>query len=147
MAQLTYRNKVWNIPESNFECNSWQVYYQDLKSSFGKNNARMIWLATWQLEKSPSCLANTAFNDWQKKAGLDVGNAGFDLLSGAAEMANGIFGLPGTVSRVLNYGIPIAIGGIVVVFLIAALRPNSLPGAALNHFPPVRAMNLAKNLV
>jgi len=114
MPQLEFEKKKWEIPDGDSACRAWQLYFKELKRHFGKDQAKHIWLVTWNEVGSASCLAQTWFNKWQKHAGLDVGNAAFDIANSTQDMVTNFFGMGANVTKLLRYGVPVALGLLMV---------------------------------
>lgn len=116
------------IPESSSACSEWMTYFKKLEDKFGKENAKMIWLRTWQANGSASCTTNTDFNKFLKKNGIDVSNIGTRLVAGAGELGESLLGAGIGLTKVFQYGIPII--GVVVVIGIVIMVARSGPDMA-----------------
>ena len=67
MPQLTFNKQIWSIPEKDAEYPIWQVYFDKLKDAFDTENARNIWLLTWQVNGQALLTGNKDFLDWLQK--------------------------------------------------------------------------------
>jgi hypothetical protein len=134
MAQLEFRKKSWEIPDSDTPCESWTIYYDQLEKEFGKQRARQAWLITWEQNGSTSCTTNAKFNRWLKRKDIDVSSAATRLLASGSEMVTNVVGMGANLTTVLKYGVPVALVGVIaiVVYRFATAGgglPN--PSAAL----------------
>ena len=120
MSQIKVCNKVWEIPESNSACEQWRIYFSKLKSEFGQENARMIWLITWQTNGSTSCTTNAGFNDWLKKNNIDVSSASTRAIADMSQIGSNILGFGKNITGMLQVALPATLGiGLIIVLYFA----------------------------
>ena len=113
------------IPESSAACGEWIAYFKKLEDKFGAENAKMIWLRTWQANGSSMCTSNSDFTKFLKKHDIDVSNIGTRLLAGAGDLGEGILGAGISLTKIIQYGIPII--GLAVVLGIVIMVARSGP--------------------
>ena len=138
MPQLTFNKQIWSIPEKDAEYPIWQVYFEKLKDAFDTENARNIWLLTWQVNGQALLTGNKDFLDWLQKNKIDVSNAGTRALAGVSSLFS-------TYKNILLWGG----GGILAIILIVVLRSawkGNLIQDASNFHPIGRLANASKTL-
>ncbi|MEM9023980.1 MAG: hypothetical protein AAGB22_09570 [Bacteroidota bacterium] len=142
---LRFEKKTYNLPDDEAECTQWQVYHKTLEREFGKHHARTIWLDLWSREGRATCLTNSGFNQWQKKAGLNVGGAGFDMLNKVQDIGTDFLGMTGTIGKALKWGVPAILVLVVLHLSVRAFRPNAGGGSGVNPLmllPQVRGAKM-----
>lgn len=111
------------IPEKSSECSEWISYFKKLDEKFGAENAKTIWLKTWQVNGSvTSCTTRPDFNAFFKKQDIDVTNLATSTIASAADLGGSILGLGKGVTKVLTYGVPIALGLVLLAIVYAFIR-------------------------
>ena len=77
------------IPEKSSECSEWISYFKKLEEKFGAENAKTIWLKTWQVNGSTAaCTSRPDFNAFFKKQDIDVTNIATSAVASAADCYN-----------------------------------------------------------
>lgn len=135
------------IPEKSSECSEWISYYKKLDAKFGAENAKTIWLKTWQVNGSTaSCTTRPDFNAFFKKHDIDVTNLATAAMASAADLGGSLMGLGKGVTKMLMYGVPIVITVIlgVVVFAVVRVAKNATPSDIASLTPQGRAASLLK---
>lgn len=135
------------IPEKSSECSEWIVYFKKLSERFGKENAKTIWLKTWQVYGSAmSCTTRPDFNKFFKENDIDVSNLATSAVANVADLGGSIMGFGKGMTKVLMYGVPAVATSIIVVILIVVLRAskNVKPQDLMNLTQAGRAMNMIK---
>ena len=119
MAKIGIAIKGQNIliPEPNDPCNLWVSYFDKLKSIVGKENARVLWLVTWQNNGASSCTTSPEFNGWLRKQNIDVSNAATRAIADASQIGSNFMGLGKNLSKILSIGVPITLAIVLVVIL------------------------------
>ncbi len=107
---IAIKGKQIIIPESNDPCQLWVSYFDALKSAVGKDNARLLWLVTWQTNGATSCTTNPEFNNWLKRHKIDVSSAATRAIADASQIGSNFMGLGKNLSKLLSIGIPITLG-------------------------------------
>jgi hypothetical protein len=131
------------IPETNAACSEWMTYFNKLEGKFGSENAKMIWLRTWQANGSSMCTSNSDFTKFLKKHDIDVSNIGTRLLAGAGDLGEGILGAGINLTKIFQYGIPILGVAVVIGIIIMIGRSGpDLTGMAASRTPIGRAMKM-----
>lgn len=136
MAQIQFENKAWEVPESASPCESWTVFFEQLEKAFGKQNARMIWLATWQHNGSATCTTNTSFNKWASRNGIDVSNAATRTIASSSKMVTNIVDMGANMTTLIKYGLPVAGVGLLLIAgfgLYRSMKTGELPALAKMH--------------
>ena len=145
MAQLEFRNTVWEVPESSSLCASWKIYFNQLKAEFGKQNARQIWLLTWEQNGSNTCTTDAEFNQWLQQNDIDVSNAATRAIASGGKLVNNVLGLGASLTSFMRVVVPVAlllVLGLVAFGAYRSAKTGKLPGIA-NLTPVGRAANLA----
>jgi hypothetical protein len=117
MTELTIGKKHFFIPDPGSPCDAWKVYFEKLRSQLGKDNAKIIWLATWKANGSLSCTTNDDFNKFLKKNHIDVSVAATRAIADIAEIGENILGLGKTMTRIFKVGVPLVLGSVVLMTL------------------------------
>ena len=132
--QIKVRDKVWEIPESGSNCDQWRIYFDQLRNNLGEENARLVWLITWQSNGSSSCTTNADFNSWLKKNGIDVSSAATRAVADIGSIGENILGLGKNLTKLISVGLPVALGLILLMILYTLYRASrevSLKDAAM----------------
>ncbi len=124
MPQVSVDNKSFYIPDAGSPCELWRAYFNKLKKEVGRNNARVIWLITWDQNGSTSCTTNADFNRWLKQNDIDVSNAATRAVADVSAIGGNILGLGKNLSKILSIGIPVILGGVVVVILVLLFKSS-----------------------
>lgn len=135
------------IPEKSSECSEWISYYKRLEKKFGAENAKTIWLKTWQVNGSvASCTTRPDFNAFFKKHDIDVTNMATAAVASVADMGGSLMGLGKTFTKMLVYGVPIVITLVVgaVVYAVVKVAGNATPKDVASLTPQGRAAQLLK---
>jgi len=135
------------IPEKSSECSEWISYYKKLDEKFGAENAKTIWLKTWQANGSvASCTTRPDFNAFFKKHDIDVTNLATAAVASAADLGGSLMGLGKGITKMLVYGVPIVLTVVIgaVVYSIVKVASNSKPSDVANLTPAGRAASLLK---
>ena len=111
------------IPEKASECSEWISYYKKLEEQFGAENAKTIWLKTWQVNgSSTSCTTRPDFNAFFKKHDIDVTTMATAAVAGIADMGGSIMGLGKNITKIVTYGVPVVLTAIIGVVLYSLIR-------------------------
>ena len=132
------------IPGSSPPCDTWKAYYKKLNGKFGKVNARMIWLKTWEINGSSSCTTNADFNKWLKQNDIDVSSAATRAVADISQIGGNILGFGKTMTKVLMIGVPVTLGVVVLLilfFMVKTAREAKPSDLAMLH-PAGRAAKM-----
>ena len=105
------------IPESKAQVAEWMAYFDKLKEKFGEDNARVIWLRTWQVNGSVSLTTRPEFSAYLKKHDIDVSNAATRAVADISQIGSSMAGLGKNLSKGLAVGIPLTLGVVVILIL------------------------------
>jgi hypothetical protein len=122
MPELKVNNKIFLIPDPGSPCDTWRVYFEKLSAQVGKDNAKIIWLTTWNRNGSTSCTTNADFNKFLKKNGIDVSSAASRAVADYAAIGGNILGLGKNLSKMLSIGVPVLMASVIAVVIILLLR-------------------------
>jgi hypothetical protein len=150
MAQITIEKKIFIIPAAGSPCDEWRVYFEKLREQVGRDNAKIIWLATWSKNGSVSCTTNADFNKFLKKNDIDVSSAATRAIADVSAIGGNILGLGKTMSKMLAIAVPVITGSIVIVVIMllmkAAKKGDVVDLALLASGGTGRAVLAAKNI-
>lgn len=135
------------IPEKSSECSEWISYYKKLDSKFGAENAKTIWLKTWQVNGSTaSCTTRPDFNAFFKKQDIDVTNLATAAVASAADLGGSLMGLGKGITKMLVYGVPIVLTVVIgaIVYSVVRVAKNATPGDIASLTPQGRVASLLK---
>ena len=119
------------IPEKSSECSEWISYFKKLEDKFGSENAKTIWLKTWQVNGSTaSCTSRSDFNKFFKKHDIDVTNLATSAIASAADLGGSILGLGKGITKVLTYGVPIVLAAVIAAILYAIIKVSQNTSAS-----------------
>jgi hypothetical protein len=119
------------IPEKSSECSEWISYFKKLEEKFRAENAKTIWLKTWQVNGSTAaCTSRPDFNAFFKKQDIDVTNLATSAVASAADLGGSILGLGKGITKVLTYGLPIVITAGIAAFLYAVIKVSKNTSAS-----------------
>ncbi len=124
MPQVKVENKSFYVPDSGSPCELWRAYFNQLKREVGSNNAKIIWLITWDQNGSSSCTTNAAFNRWLQQNDLDVSSMATRTVADVSAIGGNILGLGKNISQLISIGVPVILGGVVVVILILLFKTS-----------------------
>ena len=111
------------VPEKSSECSEWISYFKKLQEKFGAENAKTIWLKTWQVNGSTTaCTSRPDFNAYFKKQDIDVTNLATSAVASAADLGGSILGLGKGITKVLTYGVPIVLTAVIAAVLYAIVK-------------------------
>lgn len=114
------------IPEKSSECSEWISYFKKLEGKFGAENAKTIWLKTWQVNGSTtSCTSRPDFNAFFKKNDIDVTNLATSAIANVADLGGSIMGLGKGITKVLTYGVPIVLTAVIAAILYAIVKVST----------------------
>ena len=133
------------IPEKSSECSEWISYYKKLQEKFGSENAKTIWLKTWQVNGSvTACTSKPDFNAFFKKQDIDVSNMATSAIAGVADLGGSLLGLGKGVTKVLTYGVPIVLTVVIAAILYAIVKvaQNTSASDLASLTPQGRVANL-----
>ncbi|MGB3467072.1 MAG: hypothetical protein WBA74_17455, partial [Cyclobacteriaceae bacterium] len=88
----------------------------------GKNNARMLWLITWQENGSAGCLVKSNFVSWLKRNDLDVTNAATNAIADLSDIGDNLLGIGKGLTTLVRKGAPLALAIATVLVLFTAFR-------------------------
>lgn len=128
MAEINIGNKTILVPEPGSECEHWKIYFNQLKSELGRENARTIWLVTWGKNGATFCTTGADFNRWLSRNGIDVSNAATRAIADVSKIGSNLLGLGKNLTKMLSIGLPIASGILLLVIvyvLISKARTNN----------------------
>lgn len=146
MAAVQIDKKSFFIPEKSSPCELWKTYFQQLRKEVGRENARLIWLITWQANGSASCTANPEFYRWLKQNNIDVSNTATRAVADMSQIGHNVLGLGKRLTGILSVGIPLALAGVlilVIVILINSAKNADLTDVAGLALPKTRLATLA----
>ena len=134
------------IPEKSSECSEWISYFKKLEQKFGAENAKTIWLKTWQINGSASCTSKPEFNQFFKKQDIDVSNLATSAIASVADLGGSIMGLGKGITKVLTYGVPIVLAAVIAAILYAIIKVSQNTSASdiAALTPPGRVATLLK---
>jgi hypothetical protein len=119
------------IPEKTSECSEWISYFKKLEDKFGAENAKTIWLKTWQVNGSTvTCTSRPDFNAFFKRQDIDVTNLATAAVASAADLGGSILGLGKGITKVLTYGVPIVLTVGIVAFLYVVIKVSKNTSAS-----------------
>ena len=144
--EITLKKRTFFIPESGDPCDLWKTYFDTLKKQVGTTNARYLWLVTWNANGDVSCTTNAEFNRFLKRNEIDVSSAATRAVADVSAIGGNLLGLGKNLTKVLSIGIPVALGGILVVILMILLKTGQSADAKdLAQFTPMgKAAKLVK---
>jgi hypothetical protein len=118
-------------PEKSSECSEWISYFKKLEEKFGAENAKTIWLKTWQVNGSTAaCTSRPDFNAFFKKQDIDVTNLATSAVASAADLGGSILGLGKGITKVLTYGVPIVLTAVIAAVLYAIVKVSKNTSAS-----------------
>lgn len=120
--EVKVRDKVWEIPESNSACEQWRIYFDQLKNDLGEENARLVWLITWQSNGSTSCTTNADFNSWLRQHEIDVSSAATRAVADVSSIGGNILGLGKNLTKMISVGVPVVLGLVLMIVLYALYK-------------------------
>ena len=135
------------IPEKSSECSEWISYFKKLEEKFGAENAKTIWLRTWQVNGSTvSCTSRPDFNAFFKKQDINVTNLATSSIANVADLGGSIMGLGKNITKVLTYGVPIVLTAVIATILYATIKvsQNTTASDVAVLTPQGRIANLLK---
>lgn len=135
------------IPEKSSECSEWISYFKKLEEKFESENAKILWLKTWQVNGSTAaCTSRPDFNAFFKKQDIDVTNLATSTIASAADLGGSIFGLGKGITKVLTYGVPIVFAAVIAAILYAIVKvsKNTTASDLAALTPPGRVANIIK---
>lgn len=130
MASLEIEGRVFLIPEPESPCDLWRSYFEKLKDAVGTENARMLWLLTWQANGDQYCTTNAEFNRFLSRNRIDVSSAASRAVADVSQIGSNVLGLGKNLTRVLSVGIPVAAGLGLLIVLYFLFRTARNTGAA-----------------
>jgi hypothetical protein len=122
MAEVTVGKKVFLIPDRGSPCDTWRVYFEKLRSQVGSDNARTIWLMTWDKNGSSQCTTNADFNKFLKKNDIDVSSAATRAIADLSAIGGNILGMGKTMSKMMAIGAPVLFGSMLLVVVLLLLK-------------------------
>lgn len=122
MAELTVGSRIFLIPDQGSPCDTWRVYFEKLKSQVGSDNAKIIWLMTWDKNGSTQCTTNADFNKFLKRNDIDVSSAATRAIADLSEIGGNILGMGKTMSKLLSIGAPLIFGTVLVTVVLLLLK-------------------------
>ncbi len=135
------------IPEKGSECSEWISYFKKLETKFEAENAKTIWLKTWQVNGSTaSCTTRPDFNTFFKKQDIDVTNLATAAVASASDLGSSIMGLGKGLTKILTYGVPIVATAIIatILYTIVKVAKNTTASNVVALTPQGRAASLLK---
>ena len=112
------------LPTSNSQASEWLLWYQALKSQFGKQVAAQTWLRCWEKRGNHSQNTSTELRAALAKDGINIDKS---ILDSAVDTGESILGGIGSflnVGKYAVYGIAfVAIGGFAMVVFNLAKSP------------------------
>ena len=140
-------NKTFVIPEPDSPCDLWRGYFDKLKTEVGTDNARTIWLVTWQANGSGSCTTNAAFNKWLTKNRLDVSSAATRAVADISGIGSNILGFGKGLTKTLSIAIPLTLAGVlaaILYILFNTAKKSDAVDVAMMATPQGRLIKLLK---
>jgi hypothetical protein len=122
MAEVTVGKKVFLIPDPSSPCDTWRVYFENLKSQVGKDNAKIIWLMTWEKNGSATCTTNADFNNFLKRNDIDVSSAATRAIADVSAIGGNLLGLGKTMSKMLSIGVPLVFASMLIVVILLLIK-------------------------
>ena len=135
------------IPEKSSECSEWISYFKKLEQKFGAENAKTIWLKTWQVNGSTAtCTTRPDFNAFFRKQDIDVTNLATSTIASAADLGGSILGLGKGFTKVLTYGVPIVLTVVLaaIVYTVVKVSKNATATDIAMLTPQGRVASLIK---
>lgn len=135
------------IPEKSSECSEWISYFKKLEQLFGAEDAKTLWLKTWQVNGSvTTCTSRSDFNAFFKKQDIDVTNLATSAIANAADLGGSILGLGKGITKVLTVGVPIVLTAVILAILYAIVKvsQNTTVSDIAALTPQGRMANLLK---
>lgn len=120
--QVTAKNKKFLIPQKGDPCALWQGYYNSLKKEIGAENARMIWLITWNENGSSTCTTSAEFNRFLQQNKIDVSSAATRAVADISAMGGNILGLGKTLTKVISIGVPVVLTVVLIGIIIMLIK-------------------------
>ena len=133
------------IPTSNSPKGQWITYYKNLEKNFSKNDAKEIFLITWQYEGAFSHTTDPEFNDFFAKKGINLPNATGLLIAGSRSAAGGVADLVSSAFNIGKYAVPIITGSVLLIvlyFLFNVAKKGNISDVAM-ALPQGRAVKAA----
>jgi hypothetical protein len=150
MAAITIGKNVFIIPDQGSPCDTWKVYFEKLREQIGKDNAKIIWLATWKQNGSLSCTTNDDFNKFLKKNQIDVSVALTRAIADVSAIGGNILGLGKTMTKLFAIGVPLVLSSVIIAIIMllvkAAKKGDAVDLALLASGGYGRAALAAKSL-
>ncbi len=149
MRQINVGNSTYFIPGKGSPCELWKSYYEDLRKSVGRDNAKTIWLVTWSEVGAVSCTTNADFNKWLKRHDMDVSNASTRAIADLSGIGGNLLGLGKNMTKIVSVGAPILLGGttlLILILLINTFRNKDISDLAMLT-PTGRATKLSTQLL
>jgi len=148
MQRISAGKHTFYIPTSDSPCEMWKGYFTRLKKVVGRENAKLIWLLTWQENGAVSCTTNADFNRWLTNNDIDVSSAATRVAADLSKVGQNVLGLGKRLTGLLSIGLPIAIAVVLVISLVLAYNttrnPNSLKSLAATN-PKMQLLNKLTN--
>jgi hypothetical protein len=135
------------VPEKSSECSEWISYFKKLEQKFGAENAKTIWLKTWQVNGSTaSCTTRPDFNTFFRKQDIDVTNLATSTIASAADLGGSILGLGKGFTKMLTYGVPVVLTVVLaaVVYAVVNVSKNTTASNIAMITPQGRVASLIK---
>lgn len=122
MKEITIGKQTFFVPDSDSPCELWRSYFDKLKGTVGRENAKTLWLLTWSKNGSLTCTTNANFNNWLKKNDIDISTAATRVVADISQIGGNILGLGKSFTKMLSIGVPIVLGSAMVFILIVLLN-------------------------
>jgi hypothetical protein len=122
MIRIQVDKSTFYIPDKDSPCALWKSYFQKLKEEVGRDNAKLIWLVTWDENGAISCTTNPEFNSFLKKNDIDVSNQATRAVAGFSELGQNVLGFGKSLTKMLSIGLPIALGSTLVFILFILVK-------------------------
>jgi len=129
------------IPDKGEPCDLWIDYFGKLKDRFGKENARMIWLKTWEVNGSIFCTTQPHFTDFVQKNGIDVSNALTRGVANATELSEGLMDLANMLVKSTKVVVPALL--LIVLYFIAKSAKSLNPADVVGMLPQARMAKMS----
>jgi len=116
------------IPTTESPCEMWKGYFTSLKKIVGQENAKLIWLVTWQQNGAVSCTTNADFNRWLAGNSIDVSSAATRAVADLSKVGQNILGLGKRITGILSVGLPIVLAIALILVLIMVYNSTRKTG-------------------
>ncbi len=106
-------------PDTYWKCADWWIWHKRLKEKYGRKKANEVWLQAWEKQGAwdyplNACRYNSDFVNYLLKEGIDIRSFISAIFTNTAETAVNTTSAISSLSRNLNWILPVA-GGLLVL--------------------------------